>query len=74
MRSHRLRRNGGHGDRPLRKHSRRDRRYVRYVDEVQPDPEMGARPTRRMQPVFDKLYANSQALYDDLDRLARQSR
>jgi xylulokinase len=43
--------------------------YVRYVDEVKPDPGW-ARTYARMQPVFDRLYAHSQALYDDLDALA----
>ncbi len=43
--------------------------YVRHVDEIQPDPEW-AETYARMQPVFDRLYAHSQALYDDLDRLA----
>ena len=47
--------------------------YVRHVDEIQPDPEW-AETYARMQPVFDKLYAHSQALYDDLDRLAPQGR
>ncbi|HEY6520913.1 MAG TPA: FGGY family carbohydrate kinase [Roseiarcus sp.] len=43
--------------------------YVRYVDEVKPDPGW-AHTYARMQPVFDRLYAHSQALYDDLDALA----
>jgi len=43
--------------------------YVRHVDEIQPDPEW-AEIYARMQPVFDRLYSHSQALYDDLDRLA----
>jgi xylulokinase len=43
--------------------------YVRYVDEASPDPRW-AETYARMQPVFDKLYAHSQALYDDLDALA----
>jgi xylulokinase len=43
--------------------------YVRHVDEVAPDPAW-AETYARMQPVFDKLYAHSQALYDDLDALA----
>ena len=42
---------------------------MRYVDEVKPDPGW-ARTYARMQPVFDRLYAHSQALYDDLDALA----
>ncbi len=43
--------------------------YVRHVDEVKPDPDWVA-TYARMQPVFDRLYAHSQALYDDLDALA----
>jgi xylulokinase len=43
--------------------------YVRYVDEASPDPRW-AETYARMQPVFDRLYAHSQALYDDLDALA----
>ena len=43
--------------------------YVRHVDEVKPDPDWAA-AYARMQPVFDRLYAHSQALYDDLDALA----
>ena len=43
--------------------------YVRHVDAIQPDPEW-AETYARMQPVFDRLYAHSQSLYDDLDRLA----
>ena len=43
--------------------------YVRHVDEVAPDPAW-AETYSRMQPVFDKLYSHSQALYDDLDALA----
>jgi xylulokinase len=43
--------------------------YVRHVDEVKPDPDWVAAYTR-MQPLFDRLYAHSQALYDDLDALA----
>ena len=44
--------------------------YVRHVDEVQPDPEW-AETYGRMQPVFDRLYAHSQALYNDLDNLGK---
>ena len=43
--------------------------YVRHVDEVTPDPAW-VQTYARMQPTFDKLYAHSQALYDDLDALA----
>jgi xylulokinase len=43
--------------------------YVRYADEIRPDPAWQER-YGRMQPIFDKLYFNSQSLYDDLDALA----
>ncbi|WP_119393006.1 xylulokinase [Taklimakanibacter lacteus] len=44
--------------------------YVKYADEVLPDPAW--RETyARMQPLFDRLYAHSQALYDDLDKLTQ---
>jgi xylulokinase len=43
--------------------------WVRYADEVAPDPRL-ADTYARMQPMFEKLYRHSQALYDDLDRLA----
>jgi xylulokinase len=43
--------------------------YVRYVEEIRPDPKW-AQTYARMQPVFDRLYTHSQALYDDLDALA----
>jgi xylulokinase len=43
--------------------------YVRYADEILPDPAWQERYAR-MQPIFDKLYFNSQSLYDDLDALA----
>lgn len=43
--------------------------FVRYEKEIAPEPEWQER-YRRMQPVFDKLYFASQALYDDLDALA----
>ncbi|HZC95219.1 MAG TPA: FGGY-family carbohydrate kinase, partial [Bradyrhizobium sp.] len=43
--------------------------YVRHVDEVKPDPDWVAAYVR-LQPVFDRLYTHSQALYDDLDALA----
>jgi len=42
--------------------------FVRYGAEIAPDPEWAERYAR-MQPVFDRLYHHSQALYDDLDRL-----
>ncbi|MBN8998095.1 MAG: pentose kinase, partial [Rhizobiales bacterium] len=44
--------------------------YVRYADEIQPDPRQSER-YQRMQPLFDRLYRHSQAFYDDLDALAR---
>ncbi len=43
---------------------------VRFGAEVPPDPAWSD-TYARMQPVFDRLYLHSQALYDDLDRLAR---
>lgn len=42
--------------------------FVRYGAEIAPDPAWAERYAR-MQPVFDRLYRHSQALYDDLDRL-----
>ncbi len=42
--------------------------FLRYGAEIAPDPEWAERYAR-MQPVFDRLYRHSQALYDDLDRL-----
>ena len=41
---------------------------VRYKAEVAPDPAWSDRYAR-MQPIFDKLYRQSQSLYDELDRL-----
>jgi xylulokinase len=43
--------------------------FVRYADEVRPDPAW-AETYARMQPVYERIYQHSQALYDDLDRLA----
>ena len=43
--------------------------YVRYADEIVPDPTWQD-IYGRMQSVFDKIYFNSQSLYDDLDALA----
>ena len=43
--------------------------FVRYAHEVRPNPAW-VETYARMQPVFEKLYRHSQALYDDLDRLA----
>lgn len=43
--------------------------FVRYGTEVAPDPAWAERYAR-MQPVFDRLYHHSQALYDDLDGIA----
>ena len=42
---------------------------VRHGREVLPDPAWTERYAA-MQPVFDRIYERSQALYDDLDRLA----
>ncbi|MDQ0391178.1 xylulokinase [Labrys monachus] len=47
-------------------------RFVAYADEVLPDPAW-ADTYARMQPVFDRIYRHSQALYDDLDGLAAAS-
>ncbi|MCV3736128.1 FGGY family carbohydrate kinase [Rhizobium sp. TRM96647] len=43
-------------------------RYVSYDEEISPDPHW-ADIYRPMQAFFERLYAHSQALYDDLDRL-----
>jgi len=43
---------------------------VGFAAEIAPDPAWSERYVR-MQPVFDRLYRHSQALYDDLDALAR---
>jgi xylulokinase len=42
--------------------------FVRFEREILPDPAW-AQTYARMQPVFEKLYRHSQALYDDLDAL-----
>lgn len=42
--------------------------FVQYAGEILPDPKW-AETYARMQPVFNRLYRHSQALYDDLDRL-----
>jgi xylulokinase len=44
--------------------------FVHHVGEVLPDPKW-AETYQRMQPVFDRLYRHSQALYDDLDSLGQ---
>lgn len=46
--------------------------FVRFKGEVAPDPRW-ADIYAETQPVFDRLYARSQALYDDLDRLAART-
>lgn len=43
-------------------------RYVSYDEEIRPDPRW-ADIYRPMQAFFERLYAHSQSLYDDLDRL-----
>lgn len=43
--------------------------FVRYSEEIQPDPAWQA-IYQRMQPVFNQIYFNSQAVYDQLDKLA----
>ncbi len=45
--------------------------YVSYEADVDPDPAW-AETYARMQPLFDRLYLHSQALYDDLDALNRK--
>lgn len=47
--------------------------FVAYGKEILPDPSW-AETYHRMQPVFDKLYHHSQALYDDIDALNAASR
>ncbi len=42
--------------------------YARHVREVKPNPRW-SETYARMQPVFNRIYANSQALYGDLDAL-----
>jgi xylulokinase len=42
---------------------------VRIAGTVEPDPDWAA-TYARMQPVFDRLYLQSQSLYDQLDALA----
>ena len=42
---------------------------VAYEKEVAPEPRW-MDTYARMQPVFEKLYAHSQQMYDDLDGLA----
>jgi xylulokinase len=44
-------------------------RFVSYSAEILPDRQW-ADTYRRTQPVFDRLYHHSQALYDDIDALA----
>ncbi len=46
---------------------------VRFSTEIAPDPAW-SETYGRMQPVFDRLYAHSQALYDDLDALSPSPR
>ena len=46
---------------------------VRHADGVAPDPAWRDRYAAA-QPVFDRLYRHSQALYDDLDPLAAEPR
>lgn len=46
-------------------------RFVRYADEIAPNPQWSERYAR-MQPIFDRLYGDAQAYYDDLDALTEQ--
>ncbi len=48
------------------------RAMVRFTAEITPDAAWSD-TYGRMQPVFDRLYAHSQALYDDLDALGPPS-
>jgi xylulokinase len=43
-------------------------RFVRFAAEVKPNPRW-AETYARMQPVFNRIYTNSQPLYADLDAL-----
>ena len=43
--------------------------FVRYEPEILPDPTWAERYAR-MQPIFDKLYLQSQPFYDALDALS----
>jgi xylulokinase len=45
--------------------------YVRHTGEIRPEPAWQDRYAR-MQPFHNRLYAHSQALYDELDALAEQ--
>jgi xylulokinase len=47
--------------------------FVGYAEEILPDPRW-VETYRLMQPVFDKLYHHSQALYDDIDALTATTR
>lgn len=46
--------------------------FVRFADEIVPDPRWSD-IYAATQPVFDRLYRHSQALYDDLDQLAART-
>ena len=45
------------------------KKFVSYGDEILPDPRW-ADTYAEMQPIFDRIYHHSQALYDDIDALA----
>ncbi|MBE2278642.1 MAG: pentose kinase [Rhodobacteraceae bacterium] len=47
--------------------------YVRYAEEIAPDPAW-AEIYAQVQPVFDRLYHHSTALYDDMESLAARIR
>lgn len=47
--------------------------YVRYADEIAPDSAW-AEIYGHVQPVFDRLYHHSTALYDDMDALSARIR
>lgn len=54
----------GHADSP----QSAAERFVKYREEILPDPTWQA-IYQKMQPIFNQLYFNSQALYDQLDSL-----
>lgn len=49
------------------------RKFVRFVREFHPEPET-VDMYDRMMPIFERVYAQAQSVYDDLDRLAAPNR
>ncbi len=45
------------------------RKFVRFVREFHPEPA-AVEAYDRMMPIFERVYTQSQGIYDDLDRLA----